>query len=135
MNVPAVQLPVPTVTDFDLAVTRGGAVADDEVVSKTVRHPSHIMVIVIEDASVALSGSAVMHDDIFPPVACDAGLIDSFTNCRCQILPADAATAGSRDQIFFRFGPGFLDDDGLVIIPAAEEEPAPLLLDVWPRIL
>ena len=69
MNVASVDLTPPAVANFNFAVTGGGAVADDEMVGEPVAHPANIMVIVVEDAGVALPGSAVVHDDKSPAVA------------------------------------------------------------------
>ena len=36
--------------------------------------------IIIEDAGIPLTGTAVVDDDIFPAVAGDAGIVDRFAN-------------------------------------------------------
>lgn len=76
MDVAAVDLAPPALANFDFAVTGGGAVADDEVVSEAVAHPANIVVIVVEDAGVALPGAAVVHDDKPPAVAQHRGAVD-----------------------------------------------------------
>ena len=75
VHMTAVDLTSPAIADFDFSVTGGGAVADDEVVSESVVHPSDISVVVIEDAGVALPGTAVVHDDKAPAVTQHRGAV------------------------------------------------------------
>src|SRR3954469_7359249 len=76
----AVDLATPAIADFDFAITRRGAITNDEMVGKTVRHPSHIAVVVIENASVPLTSAAVMHDNKAPAFAQDRSAIDFATD-------------------------------------------------------
>ncbi len=93
------------------------------MVGKTVWHPAHIAVVVVEDASVALAGPAVVNDDVFPSVAGDPGVVNRLADRRREVLPADTSAAGGRHQVLFRFGTGFLDNDRIVIVLFAEEKP------------
>jgi hypothetical protein len=70
--VSAVELSRPARTNFNLAVAGGSAIADDKVIGQSVLHPTHAAMIPIEDASVSLSGSAVVNDDVFPPAFLDS---------------------------------------------------------------
>ena len=133
--VSAVELPVPTVADLDLTVPGGGAVADDEVISKAVWHPAHIAVIIVEDTGVALPGPAIMDDDVFPAIACDTGIVNRLADRRREVLPVDTSAAGCRDQVFLRFGAGFLHNDRVLIVLFAEEEPVPFFFGSWGRHL
>ena len=101
MHVSAVQLSSPAVPDLDLAVSGGGAVADDKVVSQTVGHSTHIAMVIIENPRVTLPSAAVMNDDVFPSVVSHPGVINRLADRWGEILPTDAATAGSGDQVFF----------------------------------
>jgi hypothetical protein len=69
-----------------------------------------------------------MNDDVFPSVAADPGVVYRFANSRSEVLPADISGAGSRYQVLFCFGTGFLHDDRVIIISFAEQEPMFLLL-------
>ena len=89
----AVELSQPAVADFDLAITGGGAVADNEMVGKTVRHPAHMPMVIVEYASVTLPGTAVVHDDILPSVTRDPSIVDGFAYSRREVLPTDTAAA------------------------------------------
>ena len=71
-HVSAVELFRPARTDFNLAVARGTAIADDKMVGKSVLHLAHAAMIRIEDASVSLPGSAVVNDDVLPPALLDS---------------------------------------------------------------
>ena len=124
----AVQLPHPAVSDFNLTIARGGAVANDEMVGKTVWHPAHMTMVIVEDASVALAGTAVMHDDVFPSVTRDPRVVDRFADCRSEVLPEDASAARSWDKVLLCFRSGFLNNDRfVVVILLAKEEPVSLL--------
>ena len=66
VNVTAAGLSHPAVADFDLAVPRRGAVADDEMIGEPVFHPANAAVIIIENLRAPLPGAAVVDDDEFP---------------------------------------------------------------------
>ena len=75
-HVSAVELFRPARTDFNLAVARGPAIADDKMVGQSVLHLAHTAVIGVEDTSVSLPGSAVVNDDVLPPTFLDSRPID-----------------------------------------------------------
>ena len=62
----AIDLAPPAIAYFDLAVARGRSVADHEVISKAILHTPDMPMIVIENARVALSRAAIMHDNELP---------------------------------------------------------------------
>jgi len=107
----AAELSVPAIADFDLAVSGGCAVADDKVVSEPVWHVTDVAVVVIEDPGIPLSSSAVVDDNVFPPVPGDARIIDGRANSRSQVLPADASGPGSRDEVSLILSPRLLYHD------------------------
>jgi hypothetical protein len=76
-HVPAVELSCPARTNFNLAVARGSAIADDKVVGKAVLHLTHTTMIRIEDASVPLPGSAIVNDDVLPAPFLDSRSVNS----------------------------------------------------------
>ena len=76
MNVPAVNLPDPTIANFNLAVPGGGAVTDHKMISKAVLHSPDMPMIIIKDPRVSLSGTAIVDDDIFPSVSRDTRIVD-----------------------------------------------------------
>ena len=57
--------------DFDFAISAGGAIADDEVISEPVGHLAHAPVVVLEGLGIALAGAAVVHDDVAPAMRSD----------------------------------------------------------------
>ena len=107
----AAELPVPAIADFDLAISGGCAVANDKMVSEPVWHVTDIAVVVIEDPGISLARSAVVHDNVLPPVAGDACIIDRRANSRSQVLPADVSTPGCRDEVSLILCPRLLYHD------------------------
>src|SRR5271165_4418805 len=122
----AVDLPHPSVSDFNLAIARGGAVTNDEMVGKTVRHLAHMAMIIVEDAGVTLASTAVMHDDVFPSVTRDPRIVDRLTDCRSEVLPEDTSAARSWYEVFPSFRSRLLDNDRFVAVTFAKEEPVSL---------
>jgi hypothetical protein len=92
-----VDLPYPAITNLDLTVTRRSAVTYDKVVGKTVGQLAHVAMVMIKDARIALAGTAVVNDDIFPPIARDPGVVNGFADRGCKVLPVSAATARCRE--------------------------------------
>jgi len=64
--VAAVDLASPPIANFDLTITSRCAVTNDEVISKAILHTPDMPMIVIENARVALSRAAIMHDNELP---------------------------------------------------------------------
>jgi len=93
MDMSAVDLAAPAVTHFNLPVTGRCSIADDEMVSETVLHPSHTAVVIIEDRSVSLPGTAVVDNDVLPACPRDRRSLDRVSHRRRQIsiTPATAA--------------------------------------------
>jgi hypothetical protein len=63
-----------------------------------------------------------VNDDVFPAVARDACVVDRLTDRRGQVVPLDASTPGSGNQISLIFGPGFLDNNRIIIVSTTEKE-------------
>ena len=80
-KVPALDLFDPALANFDLAIARVGAVADDEVVCHSVFHPT-LFVIGIEDAGVPATRAAVVDHDVFPIAEVIFGRVDLGFNRR-----------------------------------------------------
>lgn len=66
MHVATIDLPPPAVAYFDLAIPGRRAVADHEVISQPVLHVTDVAMVVIENARIALSRSAVVDNDELP---------------------------------------------------------------------
>ncbi len=77
----------PSVTDFDLSVAGGCSVADDEVVSEAVLHFANAAVVILKGFRVALSGSAIVNDDVFPASSGDGWAVDLVAEGRRNIFP------------------------------------------------
>src|SRR5690242_20611319 len=84
----AIDLPSPTIADFDFTVSRGGAVTDHEMVGQAVAHPADVAVVVIEDARVTLPRAAVVNDDELPALPQHWGAIDFRAHRSTQKLVA-----------------------------------------------
>ena len=111
MHVSSAELPEPAIADFYLAIARRCAVADDKMVSKPVWHVTDIAVVIIEDPSISLSSSTVVDDNVLPPIANDARVIDRRTNSRRQVLPADTSAYRSRYEVSLILSAGLLYHD------------------------
>ena len=66
VHMAAVDLTPPAIAHFDLAVARGRAVANHEMVCKTILHPADVPMIIIKSARVSLPRAAIMHDNELP---------------------------------------------------------------------
>ena len=66
VDMAAVDLTAPAVADFNLAVAGRSAIANDEVISKAILHAPDMPMVIIENARVALSRAAIMHDNELP---------------------------------------------------------------------
>ena len=76
VDVAAVDLTPPTIAHFDLAVAGRSSVANHEMISKSVLHPTNMPVVIIERGRVSLTSSAVVHDDVLPATPRDWRAID-----------------------------------------------------------
>jgi len=63
---PSIDLASPTIADFDLTITSRCSVADHEMISKAILHAPDMPMVIIENARVALSRAAIMHDNELP---------------------------------------------------------------------
>src|SRR5262245_19240228 len=111
MNVAAVDLAPPAIANLDFPVAGGGTVADDEVVGEAVAHPANIVVIVVEDAGVALSGATVVYDDKPPAVAQHRSTIDLAADRIGEVsvaFPEKMKRKGKAPRLLVA---GFFDDD------------------------
>jgi len=122
-----VDLPYPAITNLDLTVTRRSAVTYDKVVGETVGHLAHVAMVMIEDASVALARTAVVNDDIFPPVPRDTGVVNGFADRRCKVLPVSAATRQMPGQGPCSVGLRTFARRSIHLVLFAKENPVPLL--------
>ena len=123
MDVAAVDLAGPAAADLDLAVARGCAIADDEMVGEPVGHLADVAMVVVEDTGVALAGAGVVDDDETPAVFGDRGTVDGGADGRRQVMILDLRLAaenlppvmvgggGGRDETAFLFKTLFLDID------------------------
>ena len=80
VDMAAINLSSPAISNFDLAVPSRGAVADNEMVGQTVYHSPNMAMVVIENTRVALARTAVVHDDELPSPLQHACMIDLVAN-------------------------------------------------------
>jgi hypothetical protein len=78
VDMAAVDLAAPTVSDFDLAVAGRCPVANHEVISKPILHSPHMSMIIIEYPRIALARATVMHDNKLPAAPLDRRSADLF---------------------------------------------------------
>lgn len=93
VDVTAIDLSSPAVSNLDLPVAGGRSVADHKMISETVLHAPDTPVIIIEDSSIPLSRAAVMHNDVLPAFPRDRCPIDRASHGCGQILITGAAAA------------------------------------------
>ena len=67
VDMAAIDLAAPAITDFDLAVTGRCPIPNNKVIGETVLHATNMLVVIIEDTRIALSCTAIMHDNELPP--------------------------------------------------------------------
>lgn len=105
-DVSAIDLAGPAVSDLDLAIARGFAVANDKVVGEAVLHFPDPSVVIVKNASVSLSGAAVVNDDVFPAAAFYLGFIDRTANRWSQVAPS--LEGPEIESLFWRFVAGVI---------------------------
>jgi len=64
------------------------------MISETIPHPSNMPMVIVENASVALSRTAVVHHNKLPPMPFHRGAPDRIDHRTCQIAIAGRATPG-----------------------------------------
>lgn len=128
VHMAAGKLVYPAVTDFDLSIAGGSAVADYEMVGEAVRHFAYVPVVIVKNSSIALTRSAVMNDDIFPAVTGYPGLVNRSAHGRREISPVAPALWGG-DLFGLFLSTGFLDYDLVLLVVSPKNPPATFLLD------
>ena len=74
-----------------------------------------------------------MDDNVFPSVAGDSGVVNGLADLWRKVLPAHTSRSGRLDEVFLCFGAGFLNNDRVIIVLFAKEEPVSLLFGGWCR--
>ena len=72
-----------------------------------------------------------MHNNVFPSIAGDSRVVNSLADLWRKVLPVHTSRSGGLDEVFLCFGAGFLDNDRVIIVLFAKEEPVPLLFGDW----
>jgi len=78
MHMTAIDLASPAIAHFDLPVARRCPISNDEVIGKTILHPAHVPMIVIEHAGVSLPCAAIVHHDELPATPLHRRASDGF---------------------------------------------------------
>ncbi len=99
-------LNLPPVTDFDLSVAGGCSVADDEVVSEAVLHFANAAVVIFEGFGVALSGAAIVNDDVLPASFGDGWAADLVAEGWRNVFALGFRSEEREEPFFFRLGRG-----------------------------
>lgn len=74
--VAAVNLPGPAAADFNLAVARPMAIADDKMVGQAVLHMPYAKMVDVKDSGITLASAAVVDDHVFPAALTHGGAVD-----------------------------------------------------------
>ena len=99
VDVAAVDLATPAVSHFNLAVAGRSPIANHEVISQPILHPSDMAMVIIERSRVALPRSAIMDDDKLPTTPLHGGAADLFDDGTRKIAIALARPrAGPRPK-------------------------------------
>src|SRR5260370_26328799 len=130
MEMAARELNHASVAHLDLAIARRGPVANNEMISETVRHAPDVAMVVIKNPGVSLASPAIVHHDVLPTIPCYASIINGSTHRRSQITPTAIVMTG-RDV--FVLAAGLLDNDFIVVGMEMENEPTMVLL-FWSRL-
>src|SRR5260370_36203298 len=94
MDMVASKLNQPSVANLDLAVAGRGAVANNEMISETIRHAPNVAMIVIKNPGVPLASPAIVHHDVLPTLPGYSSIINGSTHCRSQITPTPIVMTG-----------------------------------------
>jgi hypothetical protein len=86
VNMAAGELNFPAIADFDLSISGGRSVPDDEVVGEAVLHFSDAAVVVVERFRVALSGAAIVDHDVLPASFGDGRTVNLITESGCDVF-------------------------------------------------
>ena len=78
VHMAAIDLTPPAIAHFDLSVARGSAVADHEMVGKTILHPADVPMIIIKNARVSLPRAAIVHHNELPATPFHGCASDGF---------------------------------------------------------
>ena len=93
VHVTAVDLSPPAIAHFNLPVGGRSAVADHEMVSKSVLHSPKMPMVIIERGGVALTRAAVVDDDELPATVRDRRAIDLIFDRTREVTITRAASA------------------------------------------
>ena len=76
VDVAPVDLPPPSVTYFDLAISGRCSVANDKMVSEPILHTPHMSMIIIKHRCVSLPRPAIVHNNVLPARSCHRSAVD-----------------------------------------------------------
>ena len=91
MDVATIDLPAPAIADFDLAIAGGSAIADHEMISESILHSAKMPVVIVECSGVALTCSAIVHNDVLPAAPRDRRAIYLSAHGARQVTVTGAA--------------------------------------------
>ena len=66
VDVTAIDLATPAIANFDFAVSSGGSISDNEMISKAVLHAADVAVVIIKNSRASLPSPAVVHNNELP---------------------------------------------------------------------
>ena len=127
VDVAARHLLHPSIANFDLTIPGRSTVADDKMVGQPIWHFAHVAVVIVKDSSVSLPCSAIMNDDIFPPVAGHPRIVDCLADRRGQVMPPSAVLT---DRCHLGLVAGFLNHD-FIVVSLAKEKPSMPFFWLW----
>ena len=91
VDMAAIDLATPAIADFDFAVSSGGSIADDEMISKAVLHAADVAVVIIKNSRASLPSPAVVHNNELPAPPHHWRTIDLSADCAREVPISDFA--------------------------------------------
>ena len=85
VDMTAINLVPPAITHFDLSISGGGPVSDDEVVGQSVPHSTDMPMIIVEHTGISLSRSTIVNNNELPPPALDRSPTDLLDHRSRQV--------------------------------------------------
>ena len=76
VDVTAIDLAAPAITDFDFTISGRGSIPDNKMIGKTVLHAADMAVVIIKNPRAPLPRPAVVHDNELPAAPHDWRVID-----------------------------------------------------------
>ncbi len=91
VDVTAIDLAAPAITDFDFTISGRGSIPDNKMIGKTVLHAADMAVVIIKNPRAPLPRPAVVHDNELPAAPHDWRAINLSADCARKVTITDFA--------------------------------------------